>query len=180
MLRVASIALALVASLVFVESLSAQQNGRGHRNREGFPSFIQMVEKNKDLKLTDDQKTKLAALDKQYAPKSKELVATMDKVLTADQKKARKEALDAARKAGKRGPEVRESIQAAMKLSDAQKAKLADGRKAMQTLNKEIRGKVSKVLTPEQLEVLKKARPHRGGHRNHGESGNKQQPSQVN
>jgi Spy/CpxP family protein refolding chaperone len=180
MLRVTSIALAVVASLVFVESLSAQQNGRGQRHRGQFPSFIQMIEKNKDLKLTDDQKTKLTALDKEYAPKRKELAGTMDKVLTAEQKKARKEAIDAARKAGKRGPEVRESIQAAMKLTDAQKAKLADGRKAMQTLNKEIVGKVNKVLTPEQQDVLKKARANRGNHRHRGDSGNKQQPKQVN
>ena len=85
-----------------------------------------------------------------------------------------------ARAAGKRGPEVRESIQAAMKLTDAQKAKLAEGRKAMGTLNKEIMGKVKTVLTPEQQDVLKKAHANRGSHRNHGNGGNSQPPSQVN
>jgi Spy/CpxP family protein refolding chaperone len=180
MLRVASIALAVAASLVLVDSLSAQQTGRGHRRHGGF-SPIDRVESVKDLKLTDDQKAKLADLKKAYAPKVKELAGTMDKVLTADQKKARDEAVKAARNAGKRGPEVREAIQAAMKLSDAQKAKLADGRKAMGTLNKEIMGKVNKLLTPDQQEVLKKARPGHGnrGHRgNHG-NGNTP-PSQVN
>jgi Spy/CpxP family protein refolding chaperone len=182
MSRVASVALAVIVSLVLVDTLSAQQSGRGQRHRGGFPSLIQMIEKNKDLNLTDDQKSKLTALDKQYAPKQKELATTMDKVLTADQKKARREAVEAARKAGKRGPEVWQSIQAAMKLSDAQKTKLAEGRKAMQTLNKDVRGKVNEILTPEQKEVLKKARANRGNHRGHGNhgEGSSQPPSQVN
>ena len=46
----------------------------------------------------------------------------------------------------------------AMKLTDEQKAKMAEGRKAMGELTKEIREKVTKLLTPEQQEVLKKAR----------------------
>jgi Spy/CpxP family protein refolding chaperone len=182
MLRVASIALAVIASLVLVDSLSAQQNRQGPGRRGGY-SVIDRVERVKDLKLTDDQKAKLADLKKAYAPKLKELSGTLDKVLTADQKKARDEAIKAAREAHKRGPEVRESIQAAMKLTDAQKAKLAEGRKAMGTLNKEIGAKVNKILTPEQQDVLKKARAthgNRGGHRNHGNGGNSQPPSQVN
>lgn len=168
MLRFASIAVAVIASLVVVDSLSAQQNNRGQRRRGEFPSVIQMIERNKDLNLTDDQKAKLTTLDKEYAPKQKELAEAGDKVLTADQKKARREALEAARKAGKRGPEVRDSIQAAMKLTDAQKAKLGENRKAMAALRKEVMGKVNQVLTPEQQEVLKKARAQHEGHRNHG------------
>jgi Spy/CpxP family protein refolding chaperone len=181
MLRVASIALAVVASLVFVDSLSAQQNRRG-QGRRGGSSVIDRVERTKDLNLTDDQKAKLSGLKKEYAPKLKELSGTLDKVLTADQKKARDEAIKAARASGKRGPEVRESIQAAMKLTDAQKTKLADGRKAMQKLNKEISDKVNKLLTPEQQEVLKKARAERGnrGNRGNRDGGEKKQPSQVN
>ncbi|MGB7732049.1 MAG: hypothetical protein WBL72_00005 [Thermoguttaceae bacterium] len=180
MLRFASIALAVIASLVFVESLSAQQSARGHRRQGGGTSLIEWVANNKDLNLSDDQKTKLAELQKQYAPKLKDLAQTRDNVLTADQKKARQDAIKAARAAGKRGPEVREAIQAAMKLTDAQKAKLADAQKASRTLNKEIMDKVNQVLTPDQQATLKKARGNRGRRGNHGGGGNNQQPSQVN
>ena len=167
MLKVASIALAVIASLVLVDSLSAQENAQRQGRRGGF-SVLDRVEHVKNLNLTADQKTKLGELKKQYAPKLKELAGAREKVLTADQKKARDEAVKAARAAGKRGPEVRKSIEAAMNLTDAQKTTLAEGRKAMGTLNKEIMGKVSTILTPEQQEVLKKARPHRGNRGNRG------------
>ena len=176
MLRVASIALAVVASLVVVDSLSAQQSGRGHRHQGQFPSVIQWVQNNKDLNLTDDQKAKLADLQKQYAPKLKDLAQTREKIFSEDQKKARKEAVEAARAAGKRGRDVWQAAEAAMKLTDAQKAKVADVRKTGQTLNKEIMDKVNKLLTPEQQDVLKKA-SH--GHRGNRGGGNNQQSSQA-
>jgi len=177
MFKVASTVLALVVSLVLVDSLSAQQKGRP-QGRHGGWSVIDRVEKVKDLKLTDDQKSKLAELKKQYAPKTKELTGKLDSVLTADQKKARDEAMKAARASGKR-PD-RQSIQAAMKLTDAQKVKMADGRKAMVALNKEITGKVNKLLTTEQQDVLKKALANHGNHRHRGNGGDRpQRPAQV-
>jgi Spy/CpxP family protein refolding chaperone len=173
MLKVASIALAVIASLVLVDSLSAQQNGQRQGRRGGF-SVLDRIDRVKDLNLTDDQKAKLAELKKEYAPKLKELAGTFDKVLTADQKKARDDAAKAAKDAGKSRREIFQAGMEAVKLTDAQKAKLADGRKAMETLNKEIMDKVNKLLTPEQQEVLKKARPHRGHRGNRGSSGDKQ------
>ncbi len=173
MLKVASIALAVIASLVLVDSLSAQQNGQRQGRRGGF-SVLDRIERVKDLNLTDDQKAKLADLKKEYAPKLKELSGTRDKVLTADQKKARDDAMKAAKDAGKSRREIFQAGMAAVKLTDAQKTKLAEGRKAMEALNKEIMDKVNKVLTPEQQEVLKKARPHRGNRGNRGSGGNTQ------
>jgi len=180
MFKVASMVLALIVSFVFVDSLSAQQKGRP-QGRHGGWSVIDRVERVKDLKLTDDQKSKLAELKKQYAPKTKELTGKLDSVLTADQKKARADALKAARESGKR-PD-RQSIQAAMKLTDAQKANMADGRKGMAALNKEITGNVNKLLTTEQQDVLKKALASHGNHDGRGHRGNggdrPQRPAQV-
>jgi Spy/CpxP family protein refolding chaperone len=160
---------ALVVSLVLVDSLLAQQGGRGAGRRGGF-SPIDRVERVKGLNLTDDQKSKLADLKKVYDPQLKELAAKLDGVLTADQKKARDEAMKAAREAHKRGPEVRDSIQAAMKLTDAQKTELAKDRKAIGALDKEISGKITALLTAEQQDVLKKARADHAGH-GHGGHG---------
>ena len=77
---------------------------------------------------------------------------------TAEQKKARDEAVKAAKDAGKKGRELFEAGNAALKLTDEQKAKTAECFKAMEISNKEIRDKITKLLTPEQQEVLKKAR----------------------
>jgi Spy/CpxP family protein refolding chaperone len=166
MLKVASTVLALVVSLALIDSLSAQERGRGQgrgqRRGPGANSMIDRIERVPGINLTDDQKSKLAELKKEYAPKQKEIADKLAAVPTAEQKKARDEAMKEARDAGKRGPEVREAIQAAMKLTDAQKAEMGKLRKAQGELDKEIREKVTKVLTPEQQETLKKARESRG------------------
>ena len=53
-----------------------------------------------------------------------------DSVLTADQKKARDDAVKAAKDAGKKGPEVLRAARAAVKLTDDQKAKMKEDRYA--------------------------------------------------
>ena len=123
------------------------------------------------MNLTDDEKAKVADLKKEYAPKIKEANAKVNDVLTADQKKARDDAVKAARDAGKSRQEIRDAGIAAMKLTDDQKAKRADARKAIQALNKEITDKVTALLTPEQQDVLKKALASRGGRGNRGNGG---------
>ena len=102
----------------------------------------------KGLNLTDQQKTQYEALKKEYAPKVKEATQTLENVLTPEQKKARQEAVKAAKAAGKSRKEVWKEAQAAVKLTDQQKAKLAEARKAGEALRKEIRGKVMAILTP--------------------------------
>jgi Spy/CpxP family protein refolding chaperone len=157
MLKAVSTVLALVVSLVVVGSLFAQERTRSE-GRRGGQSILERIEKVKGLNLTDEQKTKLAELKKEYAPKLKELAAKREGVTTAEQKKAREEAMKAAKAAGKDRREVAEAGRAAVTLTDEQKAKMAEVRKAAGELNKEIGEKVTKLLTPAQQEVLKKAR----------------------
>ena len=153
MLKAVSTVLALAVSLVVVGGLSAQERTRPE-GRRGGQSMLDRIEKVKGLTLTDDQKAKLAELKKEYAPKLKEAVAKLEGVLTAEQKKAREEATKAAKAAGKSGREVRAAAMEAVKLTDEQKTKMADARKAMGDLNKEIGEKVTKLLTPEQQEIF--------------------------
>ena len=179
MWKIASMALALVVSLVLVDSLSAQQGGRGQgQGRRGGFSPIDRVERVKDLNLTDAQKTKLAALEEGVRPEAQGACRRARQGAHARAKEGPRGRHEGGRESGKRGPEVRESIQKAMKLTDSQKTKLADGRKAMEKLNKEIGDKVNKLLTPEQQEVLKKARPQRGNRGRRPAAA--AQPAQVN
>jgi Spy/CpxP family protein refolding chaperone len=122
----------------------------------------------KAVTLTDEQKAKVADLKKEYEPKFKELGQKMKGVLTPEQKTARVEAAKAAREAGKSRQDVRAAAEAAMKMTDQQKAKLAEVRKANMSLGKEFRDKVVGLLTPEQKEQLKKLHKHGGEH--HAES----------
>ncbi len=111
----------------------------------------------KSLDLTDAQKAKAKELRKLYGPKFKETLKKFGDILTADQKKARDEAVKSAHAAGKHGKAAFEAVKAAVKLTDAQKAKFAELRKQMQSLRKEVREKFLAILTPEQQAKLKKA-----------------------
>lgn len=107
----------------------------------------------KGIELSDEQQEQVAALRKEYAPKMREIAKKIG--LSADQRKAMAEARKAAAADGKKGKEAREAINAAVNLSDEQKAAQAE----MQELAKEIRGKVMDLLTEDQKAKL----PKRGG-----------------
>ena len=108
------------------------------------------------LKLTDAQKTSLAAVKKEYGPKLMAAIKKLD-VKTPEQKKAIAEAAKEAKAAGKKGKELHQAIEAAVTLTEAQKTQLAEAKKTMGALEKELRQKVMSVLTPEQKDQLKKA-----------------------
>jgi Spy/CpxP family protein refolding chaperone len=173
-MRTVSTVLALAVSLMIVGNLSAADEKKGPEGRHPrgpamergdlFPAEMLI----KGLNLTDDQKAKFEALKKEYGPKLKESWQKADSVLTADQKKAREEAVKAAKAADKKGPEVWKDAHAAVKLTDEQKAKMAEIQKEGQALRKEVHEKVMALLTPEQQEQLKKAREHRREHRSEG------------
>jgi Spy/CpxP family protein refolding chaperone len=122
------------------------------------PLFLDYV---KDLNLTDEQKAKIADIRKGYEPKFKEGMERIGSIPTAEQKKAGNEAVKAARAAGKRGRAVWEAGQAAMKLTDEQKTKMAEAQKQDRALFKEMGEKIDAVLTPEQREKVKALRPPR-------------------
>ncbi|MGO8744995.1 MAG: YfdX family protein [Thermoguttaceae bacterium] len=91
-------------------------------------------------------------MKKDFAPKLAAAAKDLH-VLTPEQKKA----CAAARAAGKTGEEIDQAVDAAVKLTDEQKAKLAAAKKEISALHKDLRQKVLAVLTPEQQKQLKKA-----------------------
>jgi Spy/CpxP family protein refolding chaperone len=158
--------LALVVSLAVVGNLWAAEEKShkdGKHQRPGMDRMEVLPEQMlKGLNLTDDQKTKVEALKKEYGPKVKDAWQKTESVLTEDQKKARGEAMKAAKAAGKKGPEAFKDVQAAVKLTDEQKAKMDEARKSAQAVRKEVREKFMAMLTPEQKEQLKKDRENHG------------------
>ena len=105
----------------------------------------------KALGLSDAQKAKLADLRKQYGPKLHEAVMKkLDSILTPEQRKARDEALKAAKASGKHGPELIAAVRSAVKLTDQQQQKVKAIHAEMAPLLKEIHEQVASILTPEQ------------------------------
>jgi Spy/CpxP family protein refolding chaperone len=153
-MRTARIALALALAMLIASPLMAKDSKK--KCEKPGPAAERIAKITKPLTLTDAEKTKLCDLAKQYDPKFCDAAKKCD-VLTADQKKACKDAEKAAKDAGKKGKEIHQAGEAAVKLTDEQKTKKADADKAMKSLEKEFRGKVMAVLTPDQQAQLKKA-----------------------
>ena len=116
------------------------------------------------MDLTSEQKDKLEALKKEYAPKFKALREKADKILTDDQKKARDEAIKAAREAtGHDRRAAYQKVRDAVKLTDDQKKQMESVMKEGRALIEEVRPKVSDVLTDEQKTKLREAMGTRRG-----------------
>ena len=160
--------LALAVSLMIVGNLSAAEEKGEHKDKHPNGAMSEPWRMLKGLNLTDDQKAKLEGLKKEYGPKLKDDRQSMESILTEDQKKVRDEVLKAAKAAGKKPGESWKEVKEAVKLTDEQKAKLAETRKSMKALHKEIREKIEALLTPEQKEMLKKSREERKEHKEKG------------
>ena len=109
----------------------------------------------KGIELTVGQKTKVEALNKEFGPKLAECRKKAASIITADQKKARTEAVKKAKADGKKGKEVQAAANAAVAITDDQKAQQAETKKAMGALNKEIRTQFAALLTDDQKAKLK-------------------------
>ena len=109
----------------------------------------------KGIELTADQKTKVEALNKEFGPKLAECKAKANSIITADQKKAKADAMKKAKADGKKGKELRDVVNAAFAITADQKAQQAETKKAMGALQKEIRTQFAALLTDEQKAKIK-------------------------
>lgn len=142
---------AFLLSPVMAEDAKAKKNKPNARKEQ--PA----VQLPKDITLTDEQKTKVAELEKEFAPKMKELREKLDKVMTEEQKKARLEVMKEARekaKDGKKGKELAQAIKDAMKLTEEQQKSYDETDKKIVALRQEILEKVKPLLTDEQKAKL--------------------------
>lgn len=154
------LSLGLVALLLFP---AFAQDEKAKRKKNQPAKEQPAVQLPKEITLTDEQKTKVAELEKEYAPKMKELREKLDKVMNEEQKKARQAVLKEARekgKEGKKGKEQAQAIKDAMKLTEEQQKSYDETDKKIVALRQEILEKVKPLLTDEQKEKLPK-RPER-------------------
>ena len=128
---------------------------------------FQQVFSIRGVEFTKAQQEKIEDLRKKYVPQLTESQRKVFGVYTNEQRRARRDALQAARKAGKRGRELQQAGQAAVKLSGEQKKQLADARKAREKLTQKIQREVLGFLTARQKKQAqrRKRNPNRGGPR---------------
>ena len=148
------VALALVISTGALAADEAKK-GKGEAKKGKRPAPSVTARFLEGIELTAEQKEKVAAIDKEFAAKAAEIKKKGDAILTEDQIKARAEAQKAARAAGSKGPDAQKAVNAALKLSDEQKTKMAEVQKANRELSGEVVAALKKVLTEEQSAKLK-------------------------
>jgi Spy/CpxP family protein refolding chaperone len=151
------LAACIAAPLLAADGKEKKKGGKKKGRR--VPTAVQVP---KTIDLTAEQKTTLAAINKEYGPKFLEALKQRDGILTADQKKARAAAFKANREAKRQGKEAREAVSAAIDLTDEQKQAYKKAQKAVAAIRKEARGKFLAVLTPEQRKKLSGPRKRAG------------------
>ena len=152
-MRIVRSLLVLAVALLMVCPALAQEKKGGKRGARGAGDLTAGMLRG--VTLTDEQKTKVEGIKKEYGPKVAEAMKKAD-VRTDEQKKAAADAEKAARDAGKSRREIAAAARDAVKLTDEQKAKQKEARQAMMAVMKEVRGKVMDVLTQEQKDQVQK------------------------
>jgi Spy/CpxP family protein refolding chaperone len=111
---------------------------------------------------SDAQKASLKALQEELGPKLTDLMEKQASLLTDERRVARDAAFKEARENGKDRESTAQAIDAALKMTDVEKAQLTETEQALRQLHEQIRDKIIALLTPEQkAEFEKRAGPRR-------------------
>lgn len=153
--------LALAACIVSPLAAAEDQAKKKENRRAAKKRTVQAVRVPRTVQLTDEQKTEVAAINKEYGPKLQELRAKLDGLLSDEQKQARRQVTRANREAKLKRKAAKQAIDEALKLTDEQKKQMAEVQAQVSTLRKEAREKFVALLTPQQKEQMRSARKAR-------------------
>ncbi len=142
----------LLAAGARAEDKKEVKKGAAKPKRDPFAAVFSFP---KSITLDDAQKAKVEALRKEYTPKMEAAQAKFEKIMTPERRKAQAEAIKAARAAGKKGRELGEAANAALKLSPEEQAQMKELNQGRIKLFMEIQKKKMELLTPEQREAVR-------------------------
>ena len=142
-------AIALLLSVALGNVVSAQDNNQQNEQRQR-PAPFQQFFRLRGIEFSKDQQAKVEEIRKEFVPKLTENQGKWDGVITEEQQKARRDAFQKARDAGKRGRELQELVNAAIKFTDEQKKQRVTIQEGRNKLLGQIRKKLAAMLTDEQ------------------------------
>jgi Spy/CpxP family protein refolding chaperone len=135
------------------QKVQALKDERQERREEREENLARTLANLKALDLTDAEMTKVEAIREDFRPQVAKALKELDGLLTDAQKKARQEAVDS----GKRRKEVLQ----ALKLTDAQRDKVASVAKDLRGIVGDELEQIRDVFTAEQAEKVQQAREER-------------------
>jgi Spy/CpxP family protein refolding chaperone len=148
------VAFTVLAGFFLTVSANAQKEGKNAKKKGPDPT-AQMAKKLEGLDLTAEQKTKWEAIVAEHGPKLKAAAEKVSKALTAEQVKARREATQAAKAAGKKGKEVEAAVKEALKLTPEQQKAFDEATQEQREVQSAFNAAVANILTAEQKEKAK-------------------------
>jgi acetyl esterase/lipase len=154
-----AVALTLIASTVLSQEPKERETTQAKQRQQG--AFDQIFTL-RGVEFTPDQQIRTKELQEKYTPQLVEIQRKHGSILTDDQRQAQREALRAAREAGKQGSELKEAVDAAVKLSDQQKETLERFQKERGDLFAKIQEELRALLTGEQRKQLRPQDEPRG------------------
>jgi hypothetical protein len=144
-LLVASCVLAIVAV-----AFAADDNQKGKKRKKANDPTAGIKRKLEKAELPAETLEKAEKIVEEHAPKIKEAQEKLNAALTDEQRKARREAQQAAKAAGKKGREAAAEVDAALKLTDDQKKAYEEAQKGVQEANAAMNKALSEVLSDEE------------------------------
>lgn len=153
-MRRVSLALALLGVLALVTGTAAAEEKKADTKKAAKASDTAFTFP-KQVQLTDEQKTKLEELKKEYGPKLDAIDARFGAIMTPERQKTAAEARKKAAADGKKGKELQEAVAAALNLPAEDQAKLKEAMAERSKLMQEITPKKTALLTDDQKAQLK-------------------------
>jgi acetyl esterase/lipase len=147
------ISLSVVLTLVITSTGLSQDRRRPQQPQQ---NSFQQVFTLRGVEFTEDQQAQVEELRKKYTPQIAEIVRKHNSILSDEQRRARQEAFRAARQAGKPPRELKETVDAAVKMTDEQKETLAKLQKERADLFAKIQKELKALLTGEQQRQLRR------------------------
>ena len=144
-----TLAIPALASLVAADAAAQDKKSR----KQGDPA-AQIKKRLVAAELPADVLEKCNKLIAEHGPKLKEAQAKVDAVLTAEQKQARAAAQKAAKQASKKRKEAAAEVEAAAKLTDEQKTKLAAAQSELKSAQTALQTALRGALTTEQQQKV--------------------------
>lgn len=150
-------AITIAWSVIIGSSTLAQNNERQNERRQR-PAPFQQFFTLPGIEFSTEQLEKIKELRKEFVPKLSENQDQWNGIITDEQQQARREAFRKARETGKKGRELREAVDAAIKFTDEQKKQRAAIQDERNELVSEIRTQLTALLTDEQRARVRQPR----------------------
>jgi len=147
-----------LSAFLLAPSLAEDTKPKKERPKAASRKEQPAVQLPKGIELNDEQKKKVAEIEKEFAAKVKEAREKLDKALTEEQLKARQTVLKEARTSGKNRKELQQAVNDSMKLSAEQQKQYDEANKNLAALRQEILEKVKPILTDDQKAKLPQPR----------------------